>query len=269
MKELTGKVALVTGAGRGIGRAIAKRLAQVGVAICIVDIDKEAAESVGRECESLGVSTCTAVADISRRDQSSNAVSTCLKNLGGVDILINNAGIFSGQYVLLEDTDEIEFDRIFGVNGRGLLNMVHAVVPAMKSKGWGRIINAASMYGLEPQVGRGIYSASKAAVITFTRVLAAELAPYGVTVNAYAPGTIVTDMTTEVQEKRAEDKIRQIPLRRFGLPEEVAELVAFLASEKASYITGTIVSVDGGALAVQSPWRVWDKINGSKSGPHN
>lgn len=263
MKELTGKVALVTGAGRGIGRAIAKRLAQVGVAICIVDIDKEAAESAARECEFLGISSCTAVVDIGRRDQASDAVSTCLKHLGGVDILVNNAGIL-GRYALLEDTDEIEFDSIFGVNGRGLLNMVHAVVPAMKSKGWGRIINAASMYGSEPQVGRGIYSASKAAVITFTRVLAAELAPYGVTVNAYAPGTIATDMSSGLQGKSKEDKVKQIPLRRFGLPEEVAELVAFLASEKASYITGTVVGIDGGVLAVQSPWRVYDMINGSK-----
>lgn len=258
MEKLTGKVALVTGAGRGIGRAIARKLAQCDAAICIVDIDKEVAESVARECKSLGVSTSVTVADISRRDQSSDAVSTCFKELGGVDILVNNAGIM-GRESVLEDTDETDFDSVFGVNVCGLLNMTRAVVPAMKSKGWGRIINAASTYGLVPQVGRGIYSASKAVVITFTRVLAAELAPYGIIVNAYAPGPIVTDMTTKTWDKRGEDKIRQIPLGRLGLPEEVAELVAFLASEEASYMTGTTVCVDGGFLAVESPWRVWKR----------
>ncbi len=261
MSSLTGKVALVTGAGRGIGRAIAMELARAGASVCINDIDGEAAEESQKACGAYQSDTCVAVYDVSSPAGAAQAVELCVRVLGGLDILVNNAGVL-GRYCLLENFTEADIDAIFGVNVRGCLNMVRAAVPVMKGKGWGRILNAASMYGIEPQVGRGIYSASKAAVIALTRVLAAELAPYGITVNAYAPGTIATAMSRESLQSRAEEKVRQVPLRRAGVPEDVAGLVAFLASDRASYVTGAVVPIDGGALSVQSPWRAWEAVSG-------
>ena len=252
------KTAFITGGGRGIGKSIAIKLASLGMNICINDIDDPKAEEVKRECESFGVKSCTALADISDYDAVMYAVKKCNEQLGGPNILVNNAGAMFGSS-FLEDFKLQEFDTVFAVNVRGLLNTVKAAVPIMREKMWGRIINATSMYGTFPQVGRGIYSASKAAVNSLTRVLAAELAPYNITVNAYAPGTVKTKMAEETLKLRAEEKLKGIPLRKFAEPEQISDLVSFLASEVSSYITGAIIPIDGGVLAVQTPSRAWEK----------
>lgn len=191
--------------------------------------------------------------DVSTWAGASAMVGEASKVLGGLHILVNNAGIIGSS--LIEDTEPEEWRRVMAVNLDGPFYCSKAAIPHMKGNGWGRIVNASSMYGIVPEVGRAHYCVSKAGVAAFTRVLAAELGPYGITVNAYAPGTIETRMSADAVQNRAEEKLRGIHAARFGTVWDVANLVAFICSPEADYITGSILPVDGGALAVQSPWK--------------
>ena len=254
MRRLERKVAIVTGGSRGIGAGIARRFAQEGAAVTVNYVrDEIAAQKVVRDIRGKGGKALAVRCDVSQVKEVEEMVSLSIDQFQRLDILVNNAGILRWFFVEKEDIQE--WMRIIKVNLVGTLNCSKAVIEHFKRQGGGRIINCSSVSGKIPDVGQSAYGASKAAIENLTRVLAAELAPYDITVNAYAPGIIVTDMTRDFVAERGDKQLDTIPLRRFGRPEDVANLVVFLASEESSYITGAVIPVDGGLLTVQNAWR--------------
>lgn len=253
------RCAFVTGAAQGMGEAIVIRLAQEGYNICLVDINIQKAKNVETKCASFGVKTMVAEVDVSSYVQVEHAVKTCHEALGGPDIVVNNAGIM-GKYAFVYETTDNDFESIFNINVKSAINTFRAIVPYMKEKGFGRFINCSSMYGITPEVGRGIYSASKTAIISLSKVLAAEVAQFGITVNAYAPGAIMTEMSKDSLERGIEEKLQNVPIKRFGRADEVAGLVAFLASSESSYMTGAVYQIDGGCNAVLTASRALRKL---------
>lgn len=242
---LTGKVALVTGAGRGIGRQIALTLAEYGADVIVnYNGSKEKAEEVVREIESMGrkaVSVQCSVADFAACGE---MIADMLSQFGHIDILVNNAGITKDN-LMMKMTEE-DFDAVIATNLKGTFNtMKHMYRPFLKQKA-GRVINLSSVSGILGNAGQANYAASKAGVIGLTKSMARELASRNITVNAVAPGYIDTDMTQAMTDAAKEATLQQIPLKRVGTPKDIAETVAFLASDKASYITGQVISVDGG-----------------------
>jgi 3-oxoacyl-[acyl-carrier protein] reductase len=234
--------------------------AREGAALLLVDVDGDSLRPAAQACGEAGAAQVLLdVTDVSSRHQVESSIRRAMGALGRVDVLVNNAATFEPP-TPFEEIDDTTWDWILSVNVMGVINGCRAVIPIMKEQRWGRIINASSMYGIAPQVHRAPYCVSKAAVNTITRVLAAELGPYGITVNAYAPGTIRTRMAGDaVTGSRAEAKLRGIPVGRFGEPDDVASVILFLASEEAVYVTGTILSVDGGTLSVKNPERIWGR----------
>jgi len=265
-KRFVGKVAIVTGAAQGIGRAIALALGREGATLVLLDVEADPLRQTARECERIAsAEVLPSVADVSVRRQIEAAIRHAFDRFGRIDILVNNAGVIVPS-MPFEDTGDEAWGRVLSINVMGVVNGCRAVIPIMKRQRSGCIINAASMYGILPQVGRAPYCVSKAAIITITRVLAAELGPYGITVNAYAPGTIRTRMAGDaISGARAKQKLREIPLGRFGEPEDVAGVVLFLASDAARYVNGAILLVDGGVLSVQNPVRAWASLEGAIS----
>jgi Dehydrogenases with different specificities (related to short-chain alcohol dehydrogenases) len=240
--RLDGRVAIVTGAARGIGATIADSLTQSGA--IVYPLDREApADDAPRFLR----------ADITQPDQIAAAVATVLDEQGRVDILVNNAGI--NGVGPLADVDLSVAERCFAVNVTGLLAMCQAVIPSMRAQRWGRIINAASFAAIVPAQGNGLYAASKSAVVQLTRVLAGELGPHDITVNSYAPGMIPTAINgfTELPQADQDRLLDTLTLRRWGAAEDVADLVCFLASEHAGYLTGSLIDISGGKLATQIP----------------
>lgn len=254
-QRLEGKVALVTGAGRGIGASIARRFAREGAAVVVNYCqDETAARKVVEDIRKEGARVLAVKCDVSNLQDVQKMVSLSIDKFQGLDILVNNAGIL--RWCFLEEEDMQEWMRIIEVNLLGTMNCSKAVIPHFKKRRSGRIINCSSISGTIPDVGQSAYAASKGAIETVSRVLAGELGPYGITVNVYAPGIIVTDMTKDFIAERGHKQLDQIPLRRFGEPDDVANLVAFLASDESSYITGAVIPVGGGMFTVQNPWRV-------------
>jgi len=242
---LKGKTALVTGAGRGIGKAIALELASAGANIVInYGQNREEAEKTAAEIEALGVRALAVQADVGSFAQAKELVDRAKQEFGTVDILVNNAGITRDG--LLMRMDEQDFDRVIEVNLKGVFNVTRHVVPLMVKQRSGRIINITSVVGLVGNPGQTNYAASKAGIIGFTKALAKEIGSRGITVNAVAPGFIETDMTAALPEKTVEAIKENITLRKFGKPQNVADAVYFLASDLGEYITGQVLCVDGG-----------------------
>ena len=242
---LTGKVALVTGASRGIGRQIALTLAEYGADVIVnYNGSREKAEEVVQEIESMGRKAAAVQCTVADFEACGKMVENMIAQFGHIDILVNNAGITKDN--LMIKMSEADFDAVIDTNLKGTFHtMKHMYRPFLKQKA-GRIINLSSVTGILGNAGQANYAASKAGVIGLTKSVAKELAGRNITVNAVAPGYIDTDMTQAMTDTAKEAVLSQIPLKRAGTPKDIAEAVAFLASEKASYITGQVLSVDGG-----------------------
>jgi len=245
MGILEGKVALVTGGSRGIGRAVALELARAGAEVAVNYAASEgAAREVVREIKSLGRRAFPVRFDVADASAVAEGVKAVEEAFGRIDILVNNAGITrDGLLVRMKDED---WDRVLSVNLKGAFLVTRAVLPGMMKRRYGRIVNISSVIGFSGNPGQTNYAASKAGLVGFSRSLALEVARRGITVNVVAPGYIETDMTAALPEKAREALLAQVPMGRAGTPEEVAHAVVFLASDKASYITGTVVHVNGG-----------------------
>jgi 3-oxoacyl-[acyl-carrier protein] reductase len=242
---LLGKVALVTGASRGMGKAIALEMAREGAEVIInYSLSEEKANKVARSIKALGRRSLVVKADVSELGQVEDMRKQALKQFGGVDILVNNAGVH--HHVKIWDMDEAEWRRVLGVNLDGIFFCSKAFSSEMRRKKWGRIINISSSVAFTGTDHEVHYGASKAAVTGLTKSLALELACYNVTVNAIAPGEIETDMTASETVEERKKALELIPLGRIGQPEDVANAAVFLASDRASFITGQTIHVNGG-----------------------
>ena len=242
---LEGKIALVTGAAKGIGRAIALALAADGATVVVnYNGSKERAEQVVDEIKALGAAGMAYQCNVADTAATADMVKEVIKTYGKLDILVNNAGITRDNLIM--KMSEEDFDAVIDANLKGCFNTIKAVSRQMLKQRAGRIINITSVSGILGNAGQANYAASKAGIIGLTKTMARELASRGITVNAVAPGFVDTDMTQVLPENVKEAATAQIPLGRFGKPEDIANMVAYLASEKASYITGQIISVDGG-----------------------
>lgn len=242
---LKGKTALITGASRGIGCAIAKKYASNGANIAIVDVgNPDNAQKTKEEIESLGVTCNVYFCDISDFAKTKELVEQVIADFGGIDILVNNAGITRDGLIL--SMKEEDFNRVIQINLTGAFNMIKHTYSHFMKKRSGRIINISSVVGLTGNAGQSNYSSAKAGLIGLTKSVAKELGGRNVLCNAIAPGFIQTDMTGQLNDKVKESFMTMIPLKRQGLPEDIANVALFLASDLASYVTGEVIRVDGG-----------------------
>lgn len=246
---LNGRVAIVTGASRGIGRAVAVALAQRGAAVVVNYTSRaDAAAQTAEAVKDAGGRALVYRANVADPGEAAELVKATLNEFGRVDILVNNAGITRDNLILrMKDED---WDVVLGVNLKGAFNCTRAAARSMVKNHYGRIINISSVVGLTGNSGQANYCAAKAGLIGFTKAMAKELGSRNITVNAVAPGFITTEMTSSLPEEMKEKMLAQVPLKRFGGPEEVAGVVAFLASDAAGYITGQTITVDGGMTCV-------------------
>ncbi len=254
IKRFEGEVAIVTGGSRGIGAAICEKLAQEGAQVVVNYVKNvQAAETVVNKIRKKRGNAFSFCCDVSDFSQVEHMMQETLDKYGGIDILVNNAGVFPQAFV--EEITPEEWRKAIDINLIGTFHCSKALIPYLKKQGRGKIINCSTISANLPDVGISAYAAAKAGINNFTKVLAAELAPYNITVNAYAPGIIETDMVRDMIRERGDKQLGQLALRRFGKPEEVADLVAFLASKESDYITGATIPIDGGMFIVQNPWR--------------
>jgi 3-oxoacyl-[acyl-carrier protein] reductase len=242
--ELAGKVALITGAAQGIGRAVALLLARNGADIVVSDINLEKAQETAKEIEAIGRRAMAINVNVVNLEEVERMVQAILEEFKQIDILVNNAGITRDK-LILRMTEE-DWEAVLNVNLKGTFNCTKAVIRYMSKQKSGKIVNIASVVGEMGNAGQANYSASKAGVIGFTKTIAREFALRGINVNAIAPGYIETPMTEALSEKVKEELKRMIPMERLGRPEDVAEGVLFLVSEASSYITGQVLNVNGG-----------------------
>jgi len=248
--DLTGKSALVTGGARGIGRATCLMLARAGASVAVnYRVESPSANLLVEEIESAGGDAFSLSADISKRPEAEMMVDETVSRFGSIDILVNNAGIWRSSPI--EEMSDGEWDEMIAVNLTGTFNCVRAAVAAMKEARSGRIVNIASTAGQRGESFSSHYAATKGGVISLTKSLAVELAPFGILVNCVAPGWVVTDMTRDDLLGARRDAILQtIPLARAGTPDEIAGAVLYLASELSTFVTGEILNVNGGAVLV-------------------
>jgi len=249
--ELEGKVSLVTGASRGIGRAIALKLANLGSRVAvnyraIEAINKANAHNVVESITHLGGEAMSVEADIRYGEAVKTMIEQVIAKWGKIDILVNNAGI-NRDTLLLRMSDD-GWDDVLNTNLRGAYLCTKFAVRYMMRQEWGRIINISSVVGRVGNAGQSNYAAAKGGIIAFTKSIAREMGSRNITANAVAPGFIVTEMTNKLPQERRESMLAMIPLQRLGQPEDVAELVGFLATERAGYITGQVITIDGGAF---------------------
>ncbi|WP_294371216.1 3-oxoacyl-[acyl-carrier-protein] reductase [uncultured Clostridium sp.] len=244
---LNGKCALVTGASRGIGKAIALKLASLGANLVLNYRSSEAeALEVEKEIKNMGVETISVKGDISKLEDVENLVAAAKEKFGIIDIMVNNAGITKDNLILR--MKEEDFDKVIDVNLKGVFNCLKVITPIMVRQKHGKIVNLSSVVGISGNAGQVNYAASKAGVIGMTKSLAKEVGSRGINVNAVAPGFIETDMTEVLGEKYKDEMKKNIPLKKLGKPEDVANVVAFLVSESSDYVTGQVIHVDGGML---------------------
>ena len=244
MTDLAGKVALVTGGARGIGRAAAEALYRAGAAVAIADLDEPGAAEAAR---SLGERALGLYVDVASAEAVQAMVDQVIKVFGGVDILVNSAGICKRRRML--EIPEKEWDLVLAINLKGTFLCCRAALPSMIERGWGRIVNVASISGKIGGLMVGVhYAASKGGVLALTKGLAREVAPHGITVNAVCPALVDTDMSSLFTDEELKRYIGTVPLRRLGKPEDVAQAVLYLCSEEASYITGEVLDINGGLL---------------------
>ena len=241
---LKDKVALVTGAAQGIGRAIALKLAANGADVVIVDMNLDKAQETAREAERLGRRALALRANIANLQEAEAMADEAVAKLGAVHVMVNNAGITRDALILR--MKEEDWDAVINVNLKGVFNCTKAVVKHMSKQRYGRIVNIASIVGEMGNAGQANYAASKAGVIALTKTVAREFATRNITCNAVAPGFIDTAMTQALSEKVKEELAKQIPMGRLGTPEDVAEGVLFLVSETTGYITGQVLNINGG-----------------------
>lgn len=242
MSRLQNKVCIITGAASGMGESEAIAFAQQGAKLIIADMNLEQANQVAGKIINAGGEAFAFQVDVTQFDQLKQLVEFTLEKFGRIDVLLNNAGIFDKYTNSLDTTEEL-WDRMFAINVKAVFNLSNLVLPKMIEQGSGAIINIASIAGLVAQMGGASYTASKHAVIGYTKHLAAVYAKHGIKINAICPGTIRTPMTAKMLETRPTDKI---PLDRFGEASEVAELAIFLASDEARFINGSCITIDGG-----------------------
>jgi 3-oxoacyl-[acyl-carrier protein] reductase len=249
MALLSGKVALITGSGSGMGRAHAVLLGQRGANIVVHDIDPDTAEETAALARATGRTVRVLVADVSDAKAMTAGIRQAEADLGRIDILVNNAGI--GQHGALEEIDEAAYQRMFDVHVKGTFFTTQAVIPGMKQQRYGKIINISSIWGMVGAPTASHYCGAKAALLGLTKAWAKELAPHNIHVNAVAPGGVLTPMPIKVQGmERIREKEKKVPLQRWATPEEIAFTVAFLASPEADFITGQVISPNGGETIV-------------------
>ncbi|MCD4670708.1 MAG: 3-oxoacyl-[acyl-carrier-protein] reductase [Actinomycetia bacterium] len=244
--KLKGKVSLITGAARGLGAAIAYRLAEEGSTVFINDLKTDSLTWTYRKLKKINNNCYMYAADITDKTKVKDMFSYIFKKENKIDILVNNAGITKDSFFhKMKDSD---WQKVIDVNIGGMYNCTRAAIEDMRNNNYGRIMNISSVVGISGNMGQTNYAASKAAVIGFTKALALESAARNITVNAIAPGFIETDMTKVIPEKIKEKIIAKIPAGRFGKPEDIASIVAYLSKDEANYITGQVISVNGGFL---------------------
>ena len=243
--KLEGKIALVTGGGRGIGKAISLALAREGVKVCVNYFhSKDAAEEAVKRIKEKGGEAISHKADVSKLEEVNGMVEELNKKFGRIDILINNAGLNIDKYLMI--MNEEEWDKVIDVNLKGTFNCSKAVSRVMIGQKSGNIVNISSVSAISGTAGQTNYSAAKGGMISFTKSLARELAPFGIRVNVLAPGLIDTEMIKKMPKEMLDQVLEITPLKRVGTPEEVAKVVIFLVSEEADYITGQVIRIDGG-----------------------
>ena len=241
--RLEGKVALVTGAGSGIGEATVRRFAHEGAIVVVNDVDIEMARPIAAELQKAGARALSVAADVTKRADVEAMVNHVVGELGRLDVLVNNAGI--NRDAMSHKMTEEQWDQVLSVNLKGTFLCAQAALTRMRERGWGRVVNTSSIGSLG-NIGQANYAASKAGVIGLTRTLALEYAKYGITVNCVAPGPVMTRMLAGVPEAIREKIVARVPIGRIARPDEIAGVHAFLASDDAAYITGQVVFVDGG-----------------------